>query len=84
MEQFQVKPFSMNSINGTITAIKLFAFQVRGERSKNWQKGSENLENSGIIMDYTDPKSGLNALKFYLLYVEHLNPKLDRLFQRLV
>ena len=59
-------------------------FQVRGERSKNWQKGSENLENSGIIMDYTDPKSGLNALEFYLLYVEHLNPKLERLFQRSV
>ena len=40
------------------------------------------MEKAGVIADYTDPKSGLNALEYYLLYIEHLNPKCNRLFQR--
>ena len=62
-------------------SICLFS-QVLGERTKNHQVGSEVLANSGIITDYTDPATGLNAFRLFEIYLEHLNPDLPRLFQK--
>ena len=53
-----------------------------GERSKNHQVGSERLDGTGIINDFTDPATGLNCLRFYELYLAHLNPNNNRLFQK--
>ena len=36
--------------------------QVLGKKSKNHQMGSDRLENTGILNDFTDPETGLNNL----------------------
>ena len=61
---------------------KKYFFKVLGESSKNHPTGSEILENSGSIFDYLDPSSGLNAFRLFELYLLHLNPNTNRLFQK--
>ena len=59
----------------------LFFFQAKGESSKNHKHDSENLGKSGIIPVKKD-KYGYNPGELMVLYLEVLNPKNDRLFQR--
>ena len=53
-------------------------FQVKGEASKNWQLGSESLNNLIIFSD----DGIVNPGRLFELYLMTLNPKNDRLFQR--
>ena len=54
--------------------------QVIGEASKNHQEDAENLEKSGLIMFHDD---GIcNYGRFFELYLSHLNPENERLFQK--
>jgi hypothetical protein len=59
-----------------------FYFKVLGERSKNHQMDSEEIENAGIIPYQMDPKAQLNPGLFYELYLGLLNSNCPRLFQR--
>ena len=61
--------------------LMMFFIQVLGEKTKNHQNDSENLEKGGIVPYATD-EYGFNPGKFLELYLDSTNEKLDRLFQK--
>ena len=65
-----------------VIIVFIFYFKVLGERSKNHQNDSENIENAGIIPYQMDPNTGLNPGLFFELYRGLLNSNCPRLFQR--
>ena len=62
--------------------LKFFA-KARGEATKNHPVESQNLDNSGLILFHQSKNVPYSSGRLFELYVNSLNPKNNRLFQRM-